>query len=79
MFSSSVAGGTGLTEVQVSLDGMTWVTLAEVPADEDRIDVAVDLAAFAGQQIWLRFVFTPPPDSRAAWHVTDVRVVVRNP
>ena len=77
IFSSSMTGGAGTAEVQVSLDGSTWVTLAQVPPHEGRTDVAVDLTAFAGRPVWVQFAFTPPPGETAAWRVTDVRVVRR--
>ncbi|HET9269340.1 MAG TPA: hypothetical protein VFO31_14295, partial [Vicinamibacterales bacterium] len=76
LFSSSMTGG-GIAEVQVSLDGVTWRTLAEVPTDDARTDVAVDLGAFAGQPVWVQFAFTPLPGETAAWLVTDVRVIRR--
>ena len=77
MFSSSMTGGAGEAEVQVSLDGLTWMTLARVPPHEGRTGVAVDLGAFAGLQVLVQFAFTPLPGETAAWRVTDVRVVRR--
>ncbi len=73
-FSSLFTGGNGIAEVQVSLDGLTWLTLAHVPPDAQWTDVAVDLSAFAGRRIWVQFAFTPLPGETAAWVVTDVRV-----
>jgi Zn-dependent metalloprotease len=75
VFSSSMTGGTGLAEVQVSLDGVTWITLAQVPPDREPTDVAVDLGAFAGLPVWVQFAFTPLPGETSAWLVTNVRVI----
>jgi hypothetical protein len=77
LFSSSMTGGDGMAEVQVSLDGSTWLTLAQVPPHEVRTEMAVDLGAFTGRQVWVQFAFTPLPGEPAAWLVTDVRVVRR--
>jgi Zn-dependent metalloprotease len=74
-FSSLITGGAGVAEVQVSLDGLTWWTLARVSADDVWTDEAVDLGAFAGRRVWVQFAFTPPPGETAAWVVTDVRVI----
>jgi hypothetical protein len=78
VFSSSMTGGAGMAEVQVSLDGLTWLTLTYVPPHDGRTDVAVDLGAFAGMPVWVQFAFSPLPGETAAWHVTDVRVIRRN-
>jgi len=43
--------------VQVSLDGVTWHTLATVAPSDGWTTAGVDLIAFAGQQIYVRFVF----------------------
>ena len=77
VFSSSMTGGPGTAEVQVSLDGVTWLTLAHVPPHEGQTDVAVDLGAFVGMPVWVQFAFTPLPGETAAWLVTDVRVIAR--
>jgi hypothetical protein len=76
-FTSSITGGAGVAEVQVSLDGLTWMTLAYVPPDADETDVAVDLSAFAGSRVWVQFAYTPSPGDQGAWRVTDVRVIQR--
>ncbi len=78
MFSSSFTGSAGTAEVQVSLDGVTWITLAEVPPGTEPGDVGVDLGAFAGRPLWVQFAFTPPPGESGAWLVTDVRVIRRD-
>jgi hypothetical protein len=43
-------------EVQVSIDGHTWQSVANVPASDDWVGVDVDLSQFAGQIVYLRFV-----------------------
>jgi hypothetical protein len=77
-FSSLITGGEGIARVQVSVDGLTWWTLAEVPPDAAWTGVAVDLSAFAGRRVWVQFAFTPLPGETAKWLVTDVRVIRRH-
>jgi hypothetical protein len=74
IFTSSVTGGAGLADVQVSLDGVTWQTLVRVPPDENWTDVSVDLGAWIGSRVWVRFAFTPEPGETGSWRVADVRV-----
>jgi hypothetical protein len=77
--SSWLAAARSQAEVQVSLDGAAWQTLIVVPASDDWRALTVDLGAFAGQQIQVRFAFhaVAAPDGAAAdrWLVRDVRVV----
>jgi Zn-dependent metalloprotease len=78
IFTSSVTGGAGLADVQVSLDGVTWQTLVRVPPDENWTDVSVDLGAWIGSRLWVRFAFTPEPGETGSWRVADVRVLRRH-
>lgn len=55
-FRSSLTSRASTASVQVSLDGVTWQSLTAVPAG-DGVLIDVDLSAFAGQIVWLRFVF----------------------
>ena len=48
-------------ELQVSVDGETWQPLAGVPPSDDWIGVNVDLSAFTGQIVYLRFVMEGGP------------------
>jgi hypothetical protein len=57
LFESRLSGGGSGAEVQVSLDGVTWQTVAVVPSSDDWTLLAVDLGAFAGQVVRLRFAF----------------------
>lgn len=60
-------------ELQVSVDGHTWQPLADVPPSDDWTGVDVDLSAFAGQVVYLRFVMdAAPPGGRpqdARWEI----------
>ena len=80
-FASSLATPTGEAEVQVSLDGDTWVTVARVaPAlsgVEGWADVEVDLSAFAGHTVQVRFVYLPADGQASVWRVGNVRVTRR--
>jgi Zn-dependent metalloprotease len=42
--------------VQVSLDGVTWETLAEVPPGEAWTEIDIDLSEYSGRTIYLRLV-----------------------
>ncbi len=74
-FVSSVQGGAGLAEVQVSVDGLTWRTVARIPPDEAWTEVHVDLSEFAGHRVYVQFAYTPLLGETAVWRVTNVRVV----
>jgi hypothetical protein len=45
-------------EVQASVDGVTWITLGVARASDDWETLEIDLSAFAGQTVRLRFVVT---------------------
>jgi len=55
-FDSWLSGDSGAA-VQVSLDGVTWHTIATVAPSDGWTTVGLNLDAFAGQQIYVRFVF----------------------
>jgi hypothetical protein len=76
-FVSSVEGGAGSAEVQVSVDGVTWRTVARVPPDEAWTEVQVDLNEFAGLRLYVQFAYTPLLGESAVWRVTNVRVTRR--
>ncbi len=80
-FASWRAGASSRAAVQVSLDGVTWITLGQVPESDRWTDVELDLSPFAGELIRLRFVFEPEAafelDRPATWRVAGIRVVVR--
>jgi hypothetical protein len=77
-FVSSVEGGAGSAEVQVSLDGMTWRTIARIPPDEAWTEVQVDLSDFAGHRIYVQFAYTPLLGESALWRVRNVRATRRD-
>ena len=62
-FQSRRGTDTSRAELQVSVDGHTWQSLADVPPSDDWIGVDVDLSAFAGQVVYLRFVMDAGPPS----------------
>ena len=64
-------------ELQVSLDGQTWQSLAQVPASDDWVGVDVDLSQFAGQIVYLRFVMNAAPGDRpqpAHWQIRRLAI-----
>ena len=67
--------------VEVSLDGGgTWVPVAEVAASETWAPIEVDLGAYVGQVLDVRFVFDAvapaDPADPDVWQVDDVQVLV---
>ena len=73
-FQSFVQATSSVAEVQVSLDGAEWTAVGEVPTGDGWLTADVDLGAYAGQAIYLRFVLRPtaidaPVDQ---WFMTDV-------
>jgi hypothetical protein len=56
-FRSRLSAGGSAGEVQVSLDGTTWQTVAAVPRGDEWLDIDVDLGAFAGSVLSVRLVF----------------------
>ena len=63
-------------EVQVSIDGNTWITLARVGASAALHEIEVDLSPFAGRLIWIRFVLVdvPAAEPQAIWRISRVQI-----
>jgi hypothetical protein len=82
-FQSWLSFGGSSAEVQVSTDGVTWQSIATVPASAAWIGLDIDLGAFAGHVIYVRLVFTAvAPEEGASpdvWRIRDVLWVVRKP
>ena len=78
VFDSSVEGGAGAAEVQISIDGVNWRTLARIPPDQAWTEVQVDLSNFAGHRLFVQFAYTPLLGESAVWRVTNVRVTRRD-
>jgi hypothetical protein len=79
-FESSLSmDGASSAEIQVSEDGTTWQTLVQVPASDDWITLNVDLGAWAGRVVQVRFAFDAKAPRRGGrpdtWLIGDVRVV----
>jgi hypothetical protein len=77
----SLLSSRGVTgAVEVSVDGTTWQGVATVPSTGGWTTVDVDLSAFAGQIVYLRFVLDPAaPETGVqpgSWQLDDVRVVI---
>ncbi len=59
--------------VEVTRDGVHWIRLASLPATENWERVALDLAAFSGEVISVRFVF-----ESGAWMIQNILVNSRD-
>ena len=73
-FVSWMEGDTASGDVEVSLDGRTWRTIARVRQDRAWTEVEVDLSEYAGHRIYLRFVRTEASGETATWRIGNVRV-----
>ena len=75
-FASWRPNDAGAAEVQVSTDGLSWTSIAQIAASSstwDAVDVALD--EFVGQLVFLRLVHTSQTTgSQATWWVTNIRV-----
>ena len=77
-FMSFVEGGAGLAEVQVSVDGLNWKTIARIAPDEEWKEVQVNLNDYAGLRVYVQFAYTPLMGETAVWRVVNVRVTRRD-
>ncbi len=76
-FASWLSSDASPGEVQVTLDGVTWLTAALVQPSDDWTPVSVDLGAFAGRLVAIRFVFDgKPPD---AWRIGNLTLRTVDP
>ena len=77
-FRSHLTSERSAGRVEVSLDGLTWETVALVPASEAWAWFDVDLSSFAGHRIAIRFVLdrvTPAPgEAQDVWLMDNVRI-----
>jgi len=58
-FASRLALSAASVGVEVSLDGVEWERVAEVPSGA-WLSVDLDLEAYAGTRVFVRFVFETP-------------------
>jgi hypothetical protein len=61
--------------VQVSVDGVTWDTIARVPAANGWSPLEIDLTTHAGRVVYVRFMY----DASAASVAADSVWWLRNP
>ena len=74
-FSSWRSGDSGSASVQVSLDGVSWTTLDLVPPTGEWTAIELNLDAFAGHLVFVRFVHTADvSDDPAEWRVMNIRL-----
>jgi hypothetical protein len=77
-FESRLTTHASTARVEVSLDGRSWQTVGSVPASPEWLDVDVDLSAFAGQIVYVRFAFDAvAPADGAPPDIWEIRVVDR--
>jgi hypothetical protein len=68
--------GSSSAQVQVSTDGITWATIAVVQPSDATESVMVNLDAFAGLLVQVRFVMAPDqaPEAVESWQIADVLI-----
>jgi hypothetical protein len=69
-FDSQLADGASDAFVEVTRDGVNWIRLAAVPPTAEWASVTVDLSAFEGDVVYVRFVY----DGVEAWAVRGIRI-----
>lgn len=81
VFESRLVGSASTGLVQISPDGIEWITVAEVPVSDTWSTVLVDLSAHAGQVVPARLALQAvassagqPPDE---WSIRQIRVSSR--
>ncbi len=83
LFESRLSDGAPVAAIEVSRDGLTWERVAVVPPSDGWTTVAVDLSAYAGDVIFVRFVYAgvAPAEGAAtdAWSIRGVSVETRLP
>ena len=72
---SWVADVSAPIDVQASLDGEQWLTVARVAPGEDWAEVDVDLSAFQGEPVRVRLIYVSPAVQSAGWRVIRLRIV----
>jgi hypothetical protein len=79
-FESLLRANRSTASIQVSVDGQNWQNVGVVPASGDWLTVDLDLTAFAGQVVWVRFVFdSVVPDPGADPDTWQIRNVIIGP
>ena len=56
-FESQLSAGESEAFVEVTRDGVNWIRVARIPSSDEWSTIAVDLAAFSGDVIYVRFVY----------------------
>jgi hypothetical protein len=59
-------------EVQLSLDGMQWTTIALTPASASWLPVEIDLSPWVGHVVHMRSAPT-------SWRLEEMRVEIKRP
>lgn len=71
-FSSSLSAASATAAVQVQADGGEWTTAAVISADDSA--PSIDLSAYAGQVVSVRFVWIGGDEAADSWAVSGVIV-----
>jgi hypothetical protein len=56
-FESQMSDGESEAFVEVTRDGVNWIRVARIPSSDEWSTIAVDLAGFSGDLIYVRFVY----------------------
>jgi hypothetical protein len=81
-FDSRLPDGPSEAFVEVTRDGVTWIRLDEIPPTRDWTTIAVDLSDFAGDVVYVRFVYAGTAgvggSTVEAWAIRHVGVETRS-
>ena len=76
-FESWLESAASTAEVQVSTDGVNWISVSAVPPSDSWMPMAVDLSLFAGQVVYVQFTFRAVSSADGAavdrWRISGVR------
>jgi hypothetical protein len=82
-FDSRLSDGASDAFVEVTRDGVNWMRVSAVPPSDDWTSVTVDLSAFAGDVIYVRYVYSgvEPVGGRAieSWAIRAIHIDLRVP
>jgi hypothetical protein len=82
-FESQLSDGESEAFVEVTRDGVNWIRVARIPSSDEWSTIAVDLAAFSGDVVYVRFVYAgAEPVGGAhidAWAIRAIHIDPRTP
>jgi hypothetical protein len=67
--------------IQVSTDGVDWITIHTIGESDRWTPIEIDLRDFVGEKVWVRFVFdgatSAEAESPALWRIGAIEIRIR--